>query len=126
MYQNSKREIEKEIGFKKSFVFLVCWLYLLVNLVYMFHVGYFRLRLGYGKYYNLCSANFEVALAKYFVVLIIRVFDRMQFQLFFQLSITTHYTIHEFSHVYENGCLLHLFVASYFFLVVAIFKCTLH
>ncbi len=79
MYKIQNCEIEKEIGFKKSFVFLVCWLYLLVNLVYMFHVGYFRLRLGYGKSYNLCSTNFEVALAKYFVVLIIKVFNRMQF-----------------------------------------------
>jgi hypothetical protein len=65
-----------------------------------------------------------VAWAKYFVVLTIRVFNRMQFQLFFQLSATIHYTIHEFSHMYENGCLLHVFVASYFVLVVVVFKWT--
>ncbi len=117
-------EIKKEIGFKKSCVFLVCWLYLLVNLAYMFHVGYFRLGLGYSKSYNFCSTNFEVAWAKYFVVLTIRVLNCMQFQLFFQLIVTTHYTIHEFSHMYENGCLLHVFVANYFVLMVAVFKWT--
>jgi hypothetical protein len=76
-------EIETCIGFKNSCVFLVCWLYLLVNLAYMFRVGYFRLRLGYGKSYNFCLANFEVVWAKYFVVLIVKVLDHMQFQIFF-------------------------------------------
>jgi hypothetical protein len=56
-------EIEKDIGFKKSCVFLLCWLYLLVNLAYMFLVGYFKLRLEYGKSYNFCFTNFEVAWA---------------------------------------------------------------
>jgi hypothetical protein len=55
-----------EIEFKKSCVFLLCWLYLLVNLAYMFNVGYFILGLEYGKSYNFCSTNFEVAWAKYF------------------------------------------------------------
>lgn len=58
-------EIETYIGFKKSCIFLLCWLYLLVNLVYMFHVGYFILGLEYGKSYNSYSTNFEVAWAKY-------------------------------------------------------------
>jgi hypothetical protein len=49
----------------------------------MFRVGYFRLRLGYGKSYNFCLANFEVVWAKYFVVLIVKVLDHMQFQIFF-------------------------------------------
>jgi hypothetical protein len=48
----------------------------------------------------------------------------MQFQLFFQLFVPTHYTIHEFSHMYENGYLLHVFVANYFVLVVTILKWT--
>lgn len=62
-------EIKKDIGFKKSCVFLFCWLYLLVNLAYMFAVGYFKLGLEYGKSYNFFFTNFEVAWAKYFVVL---------------------------------------------------------
>ncbi len=59
-------EIEIGIGFKKSCVFLLCWLYFLVNLPYMFHVGYFILGLEYGKSYHFCSTHFEVAWAKYF------------------------------------------------------------
>ncbi len=110
-------EIEIDIGFK-SCVFLLCWLYLLVNLAYMFHVGFFILGLEYGKSYNFCSTNFEMAWAKYFncKFLITCNFN------FFQLFGITHYTIYEFSHMYENGCLPHVFVASYLVLMVAIFK----
>jgi hypothetical protein len=53
----------------------------------------------------------------------LKVFDRKQFQLF-QVFVIVHYTIHEFSHMYENGCLLHVFVASYFVLVVVVLKWT--
>ncbi len=49
----------------------MCWLYLLVSLAYMFLVGYVKLGLEYGKSYNFCFRNFEVAWAKYFVVLIV-------------------------------------------------------
>jgi hypothetical protein len=84
----------------------------------MFHVGYFILGLEYGKSYNFCSTNFEVPWAKYFVVLIVSPQSHAISTTFLD------YTIHEFSHMYDNGCLLQVFVASYFVLVVAMLKWT--